>query len=134
MEQHDDNILYLRQINMASKTRTTLGKPPTRLQKHAPASLELNTSTTTNNNAIASSSSSPSSSLSVIPLLSPLVTSPKALPEAVIEEKIGNEKVEMNTGGGINGGGWQHPAAAGFTDPACLFTAFQLKCLLVNDA
>ncbi|TXG74146.1 hypothetical protein EZV62_002725 [Acer yangbiense] len=134
-----ENILYQRQVNLA-KTRTKLERPPTRLQKQAPSYLQLNhvsgggggnpfvASSYVNANAAGGSSSS---SLPVIPLLSPLVVSPKqALPAAEAEEfkfpKCGND--EMSCGGDKGG------ATAGYTDPSTFFTFFQSKCVLVNDA
>ncbi|KAH7550001.1 hypothetical protein ACOSP7_024934 [Xanthoceras sorbifolium] len=136
-----ENILYQRQVNVA-KTRTKLGKPPTRLQKHAPSTLQLDhfSGGGGGNPFVVSSSgnnTSSSSSLPVIPLLSPLVVSPRPLPEA--EEfkfpKCGNDEIGgSDKGGATAGGGWQHPAAAGYTDPTTFLTYFQSKCVLVNDA
>ncbi|KAK3206336.1 hypothetical protein Dsin_020382 [Dipteronia sinensis] len=136
-----ENILYQRQVNLA-KTRTKLGKPPTRLQKQAPSSLQLNhvvgggggnpfVAASYGNANAAGGSSSSSSSLPVIPLLSPLVVLPKqALPAAEAEEfkfpKCGND--EMSCGGDKGG------ATAGYTDPSNFFTFFHSKCVLVNDA
>ncbi|KAL4558203.1 hypothetical protein LXL04_036401 [Taraxacum kok-saghyz] len=115
-------------------------KPPTRLQKQAPATLQF--SEVTNNEVW-------NSSRTVIPLLSPLVLSPDSLPDAtgqtqnsfLAPNNNNNHEAKMNIeiaigmnpegGGGASGGGarnsgWRHPAMAGPTaDTSSLYAYFQ---------
>lgn len=104
-------------------------KPPkTRLQKCAPASLQLTThhhnDDDTNVNATAGGFSD---ACSVIPLLSPLVCSPPSLPESNQQQKCGDDKT------GHVSFAWQHPAVDAFTEPSSTLFAsiFQSQCTLV---
>merc|ERR1712071_167511 len=114
------------------------GKPPTRLQKRAPAFLQLDQAASNiNNNPF-----SPCSDIAeAIPLLSPLVLSPQPLPE-IIEKRLLGRSATLNNDDNDNvnrsgatspPGGWQHPAVpATFTEPSTMFTLFQSQCLLVD--
>lgn len=109
------------------------GKPPTRLQKHAPASLQLDkVAPAVDPSAV--SGETPKA----IPFLSPLVLSPQPLPETV-EKRSGESGSDDQKDNGeeekseaLSPGGWQHPAAPALADPAALCTSFQSKCLLVD--
>ncbi|KAL3850644.1 hypothetical protein ACJIZ3_012526 [Penstemon smallii] len=100
-------------------------KPPTRLQKRAPASLKLNTSNPNVKNDIASATHA-------IPLLSPLVLSPVG--------DVGPDKEKELASGETNGpllnepasGGWNHPAFGAMIEPTKLGGLFQSKCMLVE--
>lgn len=122
MEDLGENI-FQKQALVSSKIK--IGKPPTRLQRQAPASLQLDH---------VSSSCYANPNLSVIPLLSPLVVSPESLPEAEdfrfpkcddsSEMSCSDQKKER-----------QHAAIAGYAETSTLFNhVFQSKCVLVNDA
>ncbi|XP_050203609.1 uncharacterized protein LOC126653725 [Mercurialis annua] len=127
MEANNGN-LFQNQGQVMSKTK--VGKPPTRLQKRAPTTLQVNYSTSY---PLLPSSGSPHTP---IPLLSPLVVSPQPLSEA--------EEFRFPIMGGdskkvapavLPGGEWHHPAVAnGYIEPSSLFNIFQSKCVLVNHA
>ncbi|KAL4558202.1 hypothetical protein LXL04_036400 [Taraxacum kok-saghyz] len=116
-------------------------KPPTRLQKQAPATLQF--SEITNNEVW-------NSSRTVIPLLSPLVLSPNSLPDStgqtqnsfLAPNNNNNHEAKMNLeiaigmnpegGGGARNSGWRHPAMAGPTaDTSSLYAYFQSQCVLL---
>lgn len=121
------------------KAKSRIPKPPTRLQKQAPASLHLD--------QVSSTSMAPggaeTSSKAILPLLSPLPLSPQPWPET--EENNTNRVSAANEnavdgGGDQRGicfaapGGWQHPAvAAAFPDPSTLFTFFQSQCMVTSN-
>lgn len=145
----DSENIFQTQQQAVSKTEPKVGKPPTRLQRQAPSSLDLNHVVNTNtnpntNNFIANKvSASPDAQLAAIPLLSPLVASPQALPTEPEDFKfpkfgdndmgLDDDDVESVIIPSIPGG-WQHPAVAGYTEPSALFSFFQSKCVLVTDA
>ncbi|KAJ9172393.1 hypothetical protein P3X46_015636 [Hevea brasiliensis] len=139
MEENDDNI-FQRQAQVVAKTKTKVGKPPTRLQKKAPASLQVTNCGNTNHLVPSKEASSP---LTPIPLLSPLILSPPPSPQQaeefrfpIVSGEIDKGK-EDKKGACYAPGGWQHPAAAatgGYVEPSSLFTFFQSKCVLVNHA
>lgn len=97
-EMEDSENIFQKQA--VSNTRTKVGKPPTRLQKHAPASLQLDQVT----NPYASSSSG---NFSIIPLLSPLIESPKPLAEGeeLKLDKTGNNEMKCSCDETKNGEG-----------------------------
>nr|GEX24621.1 hypothetical protein [Tanacetum cinerariifolium]GEX69610.1 hypothetical protein [Tanacetum cinerariifolium] len=111
------------------------GKPPTRLQKQAPGSLQLDE---TSNEPLGFSKE-------VIPLLSPLVLSPAAVPTYSFSTPgNNNHEIKMNHGAAfgimpqvqqrIDGGttsdsSWQHPAMAG-TNTSSLHTYFNSQCTI----
>ncbi|XP_038902307.1 uncharacterized protein LOC120088941 [Benincasa hispida] len=124
--------------SMENEHKARLPKPPTRLQKQAPASLHLDQLSSVS----MSSGSADTCSKAILPLLSPLPLSPQPLPE------IDGNRISANgnaaDGGGGNGdqrgigfaapGGWQHPAvAATFPDPSTLFTFFQSQCIVTSN-
>ncbi|XP_059431172.1 uncharacterized protein LOC132164647 [Corylus avellana] len=104
------------------------GKAPTRLQKHAPASLQLDKIPATSPFSGASGETP-----KAIPLLSPLVLSPEPLPETVekrlSESENGHEKRSLCS----PAGGWKHPAVATFTEPPNLLALLQSQCVLVDN-
>lgn len=120
-----------------AKAKAKLGKPPTRLQNHAPACLQLDmVEGSAPTNPFCPSPSSETSK--AIPLLSPLVLSPQPLPE-IVEKRLcesHHANNEQNNVGERNStspqGGWQHPAVATFTEPSTLFAFFQSQCMLVE--
>lgn len=124
MEDCVENI-FQKQALVSSKTK--IRKPPTRLQRQAPASLQLHH---------VGSSGYTNPNLTVIPLLSPLVVSPESLPEAEDfrfpkcdgsnEMSCSDQKKERQHA---------YAAMAGYAEPSTLFNnVFQSKCVLVNDA
>ncbi|KAJ8750597.1 hypothetical protein K2173_015769 [Erythroxylum novogranatense] len=126
MEDDWDNI-FQRQRHFVANNNGKVGKPPTRLQKHAPASLVLDHLPTNPIVPEASGSRTP------IPLLSPLVLSPQPLPQEEAEQEFvfhnccGRDTLLPEPGK------CQHPAmSAGYMDPSSLFCFFQSKCVLVN--
>ncbi|OAY61178.1 uncharacterized protein LOC110610411 [Manihot esculenta] len=137
MEKNDDNI-FQRQAQVVAKTKTKVGKPPTRLQKKAPATLEVANYAKTYHLMLSKEASSP---LTPIPLLSPLILSPPLSPQQAEEFMFpmisgGDKGKEEKRGAYCVPGGWQHPAApnGGYMEPSSLFTFFQYKCVLVNHA
>jgi hypothetical protein len=99
------------------------GKAPTRLQRHAPASLQLDKIDA------AASGETPKA----IPLLSPLVLSPEPLPETVEKILSESENGEKRSLQGSPAGGWKHPAVATFTEPPNLLALLQSQCVLVDN-
>ncbi|PWA36515.1 hypothetical protein CTI12_AA600130 [Artemisia annua] len=111
------------------------GKPPTRLQKQAPATLKLDE---TSNEPLGFSKG-------VIPLLSPLVLSPAALPAySFSTPNNNNHEIKMNhgvafgimpqaqqrsDGGTSSDSRWQHPATEG-TNTSSLHACFNSQCTL----
>ncbi|KDP42212.1 hypothetical protein JCGZ_02942 [Jatropha curcas] len=136
--EEDDNI-FQRQTQVIPKIKTKYGKPPTRLQKKAPASLLLDNN---GNNNILKEKMSP---LTPIPLLSPLIISPPPSPQQgeefrfpVITGDIDNGNQDKKTANCVPRE-WQHPATVaggggGYMEQSSLFTTFQSKCVLVNNA
>ncbi|KAA0061869.1 uncharacterized protein E5676_scaffold571G00270 [Cucumis melo var. makuwa] len=123
---------------MENELKPRLPKPPTRLQKQAPASLHLDQLSSVS----MSSASNDTYSKAILPLLSPLPLSPQPLPE--IDGNRISATGNAVEGGGGNGdqrgigfvapGGWQHPAvAATFPDPSTLFTFFQSQCIVSSN-
>ncbi|XP_031254021.1 uncharacterized protein LOC116111988 [Pistacia vera] len=113
-----------------SKSRTKVGKPPTRLQKHAPANLKLDEVT----NPYASSSSG---NVSIIPLLSPLIESPKALAEGEelkFPKSRNNNDIKCSGDEKKGGGGSSVAGERAVADPATMFSVFKSKCVIINDA
>lgn len=109
----DSEIVFQKQT--VSKSQPKIGKPPTRLQKQAPSSLQMDWKQKI------SSGCKPV----VIPLLSPLVEPPE--PEFMFPTR--NEKDK--TAALVVTGGWQHPAAAGCMESSALLSNFfQSKCVL----
>lgn len=108
-------------------------KPPSRLQKQAPACLNLDHVSVALTNEIPKA----------IPLLSPLILSPQPLLETTekhtrcYDDQQQQHNVDHNNSianAAAAGGGWQHPAVPTFTDPSTLFTFFQSQCMIVNPA
>ncbi|GAV78304.1 hypothetical protein CFOL_v3_21772 [Cephalotus follicularis] len=133
MEDNNENIF---QTQIIAKAKTKFGKPPTRLQKHAPASLQLDqVGVSRNADPYALSAET---RLTAIPLLSPLIVSPRQETETE-EFRFPTCSKSSDTSGDekkctfAETGGWQHPAVAGCTEPSSLFAFFQSKCLLVNE-
>ncbi|EXC10714.1 hypothetical protein L484_025298 [Morus notabilis] len=134
MEISSDNILR-------TESKAKAGKPPTRLQAQAPASLRLDQMTFS---APAPANVLPAGDTSrAIPLLSPLVLSPQLLQDSTEKLTCGhdqsNEHQEEGTADKTNNGGsgesgWQHQEAATFADPSSLFSFFQSQCMIVNPA
>ncbi|KAL2486444.1 Uncharacterized protein Adt_31200 [Abeliophyllum distichum] len=111
-----------------NQTRGSLKKSPTRLQKQAPAALQLDG--LTNNVKI-------DSTRAVIPLLSPLILSPQPLIEAKERELPSGENDEQGSNEGKDPpskmvGGWQNHAVGAMAEPSTLRTLFQFQCALVN--
>ncbi|GLU02317.1 hypothetical protein SLE2022_195710 [Rubroshorea leprosula] len=119
----DNEVIFQKQV--VPNTKTKFRKPPTRLQKHAPTSLQVH--------QVAGSSFG--SSKAVIPLLSPLTVSPRPLESEEFRFPIGDDK--DNGAAAVTAmmvaGGWQHPAVVGYVENSALFNLFQSKCVLVND-
>lgn len=116
------------------EAKAKVGKAPTRLQKHAPASLQLDkiavaaASVATTTDPFSASGETPKA----IPLLSPLVLSPEPFPETVenrLLESGNGERRSLDS----PAGGWKHPAVAAFTEPPNLLTLLQSQCVLVDN-
>ncbi|GKV32943.1 hypothetical protein SLEP1_g41506 [Rubroshorea leprosula] len=118
----DNEVVFQEQV--VSSPKTNVGKPPTRLQKQAPASLQVD--------RVARTSFGPSDA--VIPLLSPLTVSPKPLEP---EEYGFPTRADKDNGAAVMtmvvAGGWQHPALTGYMENSAFLNLFQSKCVLVND-
>ncbi|MED6110347.1 hypothetical protein PIB30_041917 [Stylosanthes scabra] len=103
------------------------GGCPTRLQMHAPASLEID-------KVIGSRPANPFSEASnAIPLLSPLILSQDTAAKQWIESShnnngSSNDEVKRNSSSST---GWEHPALASFPEPN-LCNVFQKQCVFVN--
>ncbi|KAK7325027.1 hypothetical protein VNO77_29051 [Canavalia gladiata] len=98
------------------------GEYPTRLQKHAPASLDIDRP------------SNPFSEGSkAIPLLSPLILSPQPM-----YADINIQVPTLENSNAINEApttGWEHPAMASFPDPSSsLCSFFRKQCVFMNHA
>ncbi|XP_052202289.1 uncharacterized protein LOC127808024 [Diospyros lotus] len=133
------------EINSKPRAKEPGAKPPTRLQKQAPAALQLDQIANAAFDAAASRSCP-------IPLLSPLILSPQQPAEGEADDEkrlMFMASVNGNDGPGIGGGGnnnnsnliptpkfggmgWQHPAVEAMPDPSELFNFFQSQCVLVN--
>ncbi|MED6119043.1 hypothetical protein PIB30_008264 [Stylosanthes scabra] len=107
------------------------GGCPTRLQMHAPASLEID-------KVIDSRPANPfSESSKAIPLLSPLILSPDTAAKQWIESSQNNNNGSSNDEGERNSSSstlntrWEHPALASFPEPN-LCNVFQKQCVFVN--
>lgn len=118
------------------KNKPGVGKPPTRLQKQAPSSLQLDSKLNSN---VSSNSNNNKNNSTAIPLLSPLVLSPNPskwsdelrFPAKGVNEKGKNEEKKNHSS--LTTNGW-HPAIAGnYVDSSSLLGMFQTKFLLVND-
>ena len=124
--------IFEKQVIGMSKTK--VGKPPTRLQKHAPASLQLDQMKAA---AARSSPFEPSNGTSEaatptpIPLLTPLALSPNPFPET--EEFVFPIDDKKAATPAPTAFGWTNPAGAGYVEASTLFAMFQNKCVLVND-
>ncbi|GMN24061.1 hypothetical protein TIFTF001_000404 [Ficus carica] len=128
------------QTESKARARAKTWKPPTRLQAHAPASLQLDQITFS---ASASVNCLPTTDTSkAIPLLSPLVLSPQPSQETTELICGFNQSNEQQQDGmvdkidvrGSPESGWQHPAVATSADPSTLFSFFQSQCMIVNQA
>ncbi|KAL2332155.1 hypothetical protein Fmac_019736 [Flemingia macrophylla] len=107
----------------------------TRLQKHAPASLDID-------KVLKDRPSNPFVEASkAIPLLSPLILSPQPVyadisiqvrttPENIIVENNGSGSVSARA----SSTGWEHPAMVSFPEPSTLCSFFQKQCVFVNRA
>ncbi|CAL0322140.1 unnamed protein product [Lupinus luteus] len=106
------------------------GSCPTRLQKHAPACLEID-KVFNGNNPFGEPSKA-------IPLLSPLIISPKPLyagssiniQAPILENNNGDHGSSPST----TSNGWEHPAMATFPETSSLCSVFQKQCVFVNHA
>ncbi|XP_010920521.1 uncharacterized protein [Elaeis guineensis] len=111
-------------------------KAPTRLQKRAPASLQLDRSINSSARGKADSDSSPTP----IPLLSPLILSPTpefeadVAPVSEVEKKGGGECEDEERMSMPPPGGWRHPALPMVVvEPASLLPMFHFQCALVHN-
>ncbi|KAE8733026.1 hypothetical protein F3Y22_tig00001644pilonHSYRG00360 [Hibiscus syriacus] len=103
-------------------SKTKVGKPPTRLQKHAPQSLKLDQM-----KAHVDQARSP------IPLLTPLTVSPSPFPET--DEFMFPTPKDVNAAATPTSSGQKQAVGAGFNVEAYTFLPlFQNKCVLVNGA
>ncbi|KAD6119794.1 hypothetical protein R6Q59_025801 [Mikania micrantha] len=108
--------------------RVSNHKPPTRLQKQAPATLHLNL---TPNNEPQNMSKT-----LVIPLLSPLVLTPASLPEtgrrteySFLTRENGSRESKVNQATATDR--WQHPATlVSVQDSSSLHTCFMSQCTI----
>lgn len=124
--------------NKASLIKRGTKECLTRLQKHAPASLEINEvlgDRPTNPFAPSGEASK------AIPLLSPLTQSPQtfyAERETTTIQAHTSQNSGSNNGGSISNGstpstGWKHPAMAPFSEPSSLCSFLQKQCVIVNN-
>ncbi|KAK6646091.1 hypothetical protein PHAVU_L008143 [Phaseolus vulgaris] len=107
----------------------------TRLQMHAPASLDID-------KVLCDRPSNPFGEVSkAIPLLSPLTFSHQPIYEDITIHERTSQNIENSNGSGMNedrtpSTGWEHPAMASFPQASsssfCSF--FQKKCVCVNRA
>ncbi|XVF68836.1 hypothetical protein PTKIN_Ptkin11bG0033000 [Pterospermum kingtungense] len=139
----DGNIFEKQVIGMMSKTK--VGKPPTRLQKHAPASLQLDqmkadaAAGAARNGDFGASNGGTYEAATPIPLLTPLAMSPSVrFPETeeefvfpIDDRKEPAEPAPTPTSAVF---GWKNPAGAGYVEASALFALFQNKCVLFNEA
>lgn len=113
--------------------RGRAGGCPSRLQKHAPASLDID-------KVLSERPSNPFGEASkAIPLLSPLIISPQPLYAEVKVEAPTLENNRNDTSVGRDRSsfstpspGWEHPALASFPEPSALCGFFQKQCVFVN--
>ncbi|KAL6967585.1 hypothetical protein U1Q18_033393 [Sarracenia purpurea var. burkii] len=130
-----------------SKSILPAAKPPTRLQKQAPAALHLDQFAVSGNidNSNYPSSSTETFSRCAIPLLSPLVVSPIPSKErerkqstAIAGSGCGDDESSQGSDGSTitptQSSGWQHPAAEALPDASSLVNLFQSQFLLVHHA
>ncbi|XP_061368481.1 uncharacterized protein LOC133311441 [Gastrolobium bilobum] len=120
-------------------TNAREGVYPTRLKKHAPASLEIDKVLSGRpDNPFAPSVEASNA----IPLLSPLFLSPQTLySETTIHartsENSGNNGSISNEGRSSSStpinNGWKHPAMAPCPEPSSLCSILQKQCVLVNN-
>ncbi|XP_057453135.1 uncharacterized protein LOC130744996 [Lotus japonicus] len=115
------------------RTKGRAGGCPTRLQKHAPASLEID-------KVLSERPSNPFGEASnAIPLLSPLVISPQILYAETVEQNPnaqnsgGNEGWSSSSKSNTPNTGWKHPAMAPFPEPSSLCSFLQKQCVIVNN-
>ncbi|CAD5164919.1 unnamed protein product [Musa acuminata subsp. malaccensis] len=109
-------------------------KPSSRLQKQAPATLQLDA--TKRNTAFVMGADDAAAS-APIPLLSPLLLSPSPLWDAEESNSAGEDKGD---GGGSQTSspasppeGWHHPALpVAAMEPASLVPSFELQCSMVH--
>ncbi|KAL4334223.1 hypothetical protein GQ457_07G034880 [Hibiscus cannabinus] len=110
------------------------GKPPTRLQMHAPASLELDQVKaalgTSKTAAAAAAAATP------IPLLTP-VASPNLFPqkeEFMFPIDDNHRRAAAAAATPVPAAfAWKEPAEAAHVEVTTLFALFQTRCVLVND-
>ncbi|OMO61980.1 hypothetical protein CCACVL1_23086 [Corchorus capsularis] len=118
----DDNIFEKQRV--MGTTKTKVGKPPTRLQKQAPTSLMLNQM---NGGVLGAGSAA------AIPLLSPLILSPKTTfqetDDFVFPSPFPTPAISAPFPTPV---GWKHPASPGI-EASALYSLFQAKCLVIND-
>ncbi|XVF05462.1 hypothetical protein REPUB_Repub05bG0174300 [Reevesia pubescens] len=131
----DGENIFEKQVIGMNKTKVV--KPPTRLQKHVPASLKLDQmkgySAAARTSSFEPSTVTNSESATPIPLLTPLALSPNSSAET--EEfmfPIDDKRAATATATAF---GWKQPAGAGYNvEASTLLTLFQNKCVLVNEA
>lgn len=121
-----------------SLSRTSIGrKSPTRLQSRAPAALSLDEITTSRNIL---ESRLPSACVTVIPLLSPLLISPRPFEEAGQKWSpvVAGANVEIQKNGSVEQAAPDQsvavivPAASSLAEPSTLFAFFRAQCSLVQ--
>ncbi|KAE8688682.1 hypothetical protein F3Y22_tig00110956pilonHSYRG00007 [Hibiscus syriacus] len=107
------------------------GKPPTRLQMHAPASLQLDQVEANFGTAKAAAAAS---AATPIPLLTPLA-SPNLFPQTddfMFPIDDSHRKAAAIPVPTVFA--WKEPAGAAHVEVSALFALFQNRCVLVNDA
>ncbi|XP_068669503.1 uncharacterized protein At4g14450, chloroplastic-like [Aristolochia californica] len=102
-------------------------KEISRLQRRAPASLQIDTASLLVINRELFCSKDP------IPLLSPLVLSPPPLSDLVGQGREGEWTQPAEASWSPPSEGWQHPAMPAALDPSTLLSFFQSQCVFVND-
>ncbi|KAE8691078.1 hypothetical protein F3Y22_tig00110893pilonHSYRG01092 [Hibiscus syriacus] len=108
-------------------SKTKVGKPPTRLQTHAPRSLKLDQM------KAPVARTAPDEARSPIPLLTPLTASPSPFPEA--DELLFPTPKDVNAAATPTSSGQKQAVGAGFNVKASTFLPLvRNKCVLVNDA
>ncbi|XVF20003.1 hypothetical protein REPUB_Repub11eG0160400 [Reevesia pubescens] len=132
----EDRDIFEKQVIGMNKTK--VGKPPTRLQKQAPASLKLDRMKIVDASAGRTSTLGPSTRTSSepatpIPLLTPLALSPNPFPET---NEFTFPTAGKKTTTPAPAFGWKQQAAAGagYVDASTLLALFQNKCVTVNNA
>ncbi|KAK9022225.1 hypothetical protein V6N11_002507 [Hibiscus sabdariffa] len=106
------------------------GKPPTRLQMHAPASLELD-------QVKAALGTSKAAAATPIPLLTP-VASPNLFPQKEdfvfpVDDNHRRAAAAAAATPVPTAFAWKEPAEAAHVEITTLFALFQNRCVLVND-